>query len=359
MRRAMTKKTPICVLYALSILSLGHLFAADCDEHEDAFYALSSLSFHFEEEIEPIESTTDRIDFDISEVANLWERARAAPYGDKIVKAENHYLNALIASPEERHILLSKGKKIIDHAWTNLNPYSERPSEKVYENHRYVLRKDHWLRDAMDDIFKNFDAQKNSVEFDKAAFRMICKRTNDMIVADHANIPGYVIKIYLLEDKPEQSWRWMVNRCKGAENVRNLIARKNLEHFIVPDKWIYELPGSSHIAKGEENTPIANRRTPACLIATKMNIGSSNEARRAWKEKITRAHLRELYCIFSHGFASTFLHQNIPYTKEGKFACLDTEVPFRHHKYSKVTPYLSPKMQEYWKLLVKTGGKAN
>lgn len=363
----MIKKSILHFLSPLLVFFISHLSADIYDEHEDAFYALSSLRFHLEEELNPSESDDHTIIFDKTDVANLWERSSASPFTEDISQAEYYYQKALLAATEKQHALLSNAKTIVDSAWVNLNPYYERPLTKGLESHRYILPADHWLQDALDDIFTEFDAQKDEDAFQEAGFVKICKRNSDMIVAKHERIPGYIIKIYLREDMPEQSWRWMCNRCEGAENVRNLIKRKKLKHFNVPDKWIYQLPELTEcewahqlpdsIQSKSSTSSLVKQTYPACLVATLMNIVSNSKSRRAWKEKITHSHLQELYCILSHGFASTFLHQNIAYTNEGIFTCLDTEVPYRRHKYSAVNPYLSSEMQVYWDILVKTGGK--
>lgn len=353
-------------LYALLVFFISHMSADIYEDNEDAFYALSSLRFHLEEELDP-ELVDHTISFDKTDIANLWNRALASPFLNEIAEAESYYQEALFAAPAKQHTLFSKAKAIVDSAWVNLNPYYEQPLAKGFEHHRYILPTDHWLQEALDGIFTQFDAQKDEETFHDAGFVKICKRSSDMIVAKHSQIPGYIIKIYLREDKPEQSWKWMSNRCEGAENVRNLITRKNLKHFIVPDKWIYRLAGfdecdlidqlpDSIESKGRKSS-LVKQTSPACLVATMMNIVSYDGSRHAWKEKITHSHLRELYCILSHGFASTYIHQNIPYTKEGKFACLDTEIPFRHHKYSKINHYLNSEMRVYWDILVKTGGR--
>lgn len=353
----MTKKTLLYPLYFLLVFFMSHVSADTDDDNEGAFYALSSLRFHLEEELwnNAPEFDSDKISFSETDVTNLWQRAAASQCSKNIIKAQSYYQRASTASPSDHRAFLLKAKQIVDNAWEEINPAYQQPISKGFENHRYILSADHWLKTALDGIFTDFDAQKDHKTFKKAGFEIICKRTSDMIVAKHKLLPGYIIKIYLLEDKPEQSWKWMSNRCEGAENVRNLIKKKDLKHFIAPDKWIYQLPAPLE-CKGT-TASLIKQTSHACLVCTRMNILSYDGTRRAWKEIITHAHLRELYCILSHGFASTYIHGNIPYTKEGKFACLDTEIPYRRHKYDKVNHYLSPEMRVYWDILVKTGGR--
>lgn len=351
-------------LSSLLIFFVGYLPAETCKDYEDPFYAVSSLRYHLEEELWGDTEDSDRIEMTATDLALLWERAARSSLSKQVLKAESLFNLARTGSPSKQKKLLIKAKRKLDQVWNHLNPFFYQPIEKGF--HRFVLPNDHWLKNSLDTIFLNYDAQKNHEIFEEAGFHIICKRASKMIVADHECIPGYLIKIYLLEDKPEQTWKWMSRRCEGAENVRNLIAKKNLKHFTVPDKWIYRLPDTdlyeslafpSSLECESRTLDLVKLAHPACLVATKMNIGTSEESRKAWKEAMTHSILRELYCILSHGFASTYVHQNIPYTKEGKFTCLDTEVPFRHHKYSKIDHYLSPEMRMYWDILVKTGGK--
>lgn len=135
----------------------------------------------------------------------------------------------------------------------------------------------------------------------------------------------------------------------GAEKVRNLIEEKKIKFFTVPDKWIYPLP--------EFPKPIKIKQSQlVVLVVTDMNLVSKFETREAWKSIITQEHLDELYCILSHGHGSSGLVRNVPYTKNGTFAFVDTEKPNKLPKYDKAKVFFSKEMQEYWDLLVKTGG---
>ena len=88
-------------------------------------------------------------------------------------------------------------------------------------------------------------------------------------------------------------------------------------------------------------------------MVTHMHIVSIQYSREAWY-KASQEQLDELFCILSHGYASTFLPGNICYTVDGKFACIDTEVPMRRHNLKRVKEYFSEPMNLYWDQLIET-----
>ena len=127
----------------------------------------------------------------------------------------------------------------------------------------------------------------------------------------------------------------IITRCNAAERLRNLIKKEKIRYFTVPDKWIYTTPTI-------DQDPV--------LIVTYMNIVSKEQSKYAWKYLVKPKHLDELYCIIRHGCGSSKLVDNIPYTKEGVFTCIDTEKP--SHGDRNLKKYLSQKMKNYWDDLV-------
>lgn len=237
----------------------------------------------------------------------------------------------------------SANKKIV-HFYENFdnNPGLDQEMKKAIKP--YLLPLDHPMKAPLDLIFSESRALKNRETFINAGFNILFARPMSYIcVAKHPLLPGYLLKVYLdnetrqKEDTP--GWKWLANRCKAAEKIRKLIKKQKLEHFSVPDKWLYPVPVTE------------NSQQPVILIVTEMNILNSRKTKKAWSET-TEKQLDELYCILSHGYASTDLINNIPYTKEGKFTCIDTEYIKRNHKYRRIKPYLSEPMQVYWTELV-------
>lgn len=204
----------------------------------------------------------------------------------------------------------------------------------------YQLPEDHPLASLLDELFADPKTLRNESELKRAGFKILHQRPSSMLVASHPRLKGHLIKIHLHNGSRtfEQIWDNWVNRCKGADNVRKLIDEKKIRHFTVAHKWIY-------FPKIEEPLPI--------LIVTHMRTRSKEESIAAWKTQITRRHLREIFCLVSHGFASTSFPSNIPYLGKGRFAFVDTERPFREPIYEHGRAHLSPTMQAYWDTLLK------
>lgn len=208
----------------------------------------------------------------------------------------------------------------------------------------YAIPLEHSLLPTLDHLFSNPKTVKNQRNLEKAGFVVLHSRPSTLIVAKHSALPGYLIKIYLRssERPQEENWENLINRCKGAENIRNLIKKENLKYFTVPDKWLY-------LTQTEDPVLV--------LLTTYMDVVSKEESKHAWKHSISEKHLKELYCIISHGYASTLLPANIPYTKTGQFACVDTEQPQREPRYEKVKAHVSKRMGLYWERLVREGAR--
>lgn len=213
----------------------------------------------------------------------------------------------------------------------------------------------HPIKSVLDEIFQKPNILKNENTFAAAGFLTVSYRTSSFIrVAKHPLLPGYLVKVYLSTQpnrrrltKPD--WKALVHRCEGAASVRSLIAKKHLRYFTVPDKWIYPLP----LHALTEIDDADQRPQYIILVVTDMEILPGQ--RDIWKHKVSKEILDELFCILSHGYASTFLPGNIPLTKSGKFACIDTEFPKRRYDYQRVKEFLSPSMCAYWDSLVEKG----
>ena len=206
----------------------------------------------------------------------------------------------------------------------------------------YALPVEHSLRPALDRLFRDPKTLQNQKNLEKAGFVVLHSRPSTLIIAKHPALAGYLIKVYLLSSvRPQkENWENLVNRCRGAENIRKLIKQEGLKYFTVPDKWLY----------------VSSTGDPVLvLIATHIDTVSKEDSKYAWKHSVSYKHLEELYCIISHGYASTLLPANIPYTKKGIFACVDTEQPQREPRYENVKVHISKKMRLYWEELVRTG----
>ena len=204
----------------------------------------------------------------------------------------------------------------------------------------YFLAEDHEMKPILDLLFQDRSVLKSNSSLKKAGFKVLHDRPSSMIIVSHPLLKGHLVKLHLNDSRrtKEQIWGNFVKRCKGADNIRKMIKEENIKFFTVADKWLYFPPF-------EEAAPL--------LLVTDMEVYERNESREAWKTKITRKHIREVYSIIRRGLASTSLPSNTPYTKNGNFAFVDTESPFRYPMYNHARKHLSPEMQLYWDTLRK------
>jgi len=206
----------------------------------------------------------------------------------------------------------------------------------------YFLPEQHWLSINLDRIFSSGNILKRTSTFEKAGFKILHHQDTGMKVAKHPLLPGYLVKAYTSSHRT-YGMDWAVNRCIGAERIRKLIEKENLTYFTVPEKWIYVVSYPDPVE--------------VILLVRDMKLVSSEESRKVWKNT-SKEQLKQLYTILSHGFASCSLPGNIPYTKKGKFACIDTAYPYRKFDLNYVKKFFSSKNREYWDLILREGEKA-
>ncbi|MBS0649212.1 MAG: hypothetical protein JSS10_08325 [Verrucomicrobia bacterium] len=213
----------------------------------------------------------------------------------------------------------------------------------------YLLPQNHPLKPQLDSIFSRQRALENPKALREAGFDIVIAMPHSfIIVARHPSMPGYIFKLYLDSETRRKNnispTEWLIRRCQGAAKIRKIIKKEKIKHFVVPDKWLYVLPLSP---ASHELDP-----KPVLLVETDMNLESHPLTALAWKTAIEPEHLQELYAIIKKGVGSIHVVSNIPYTKEGKFAFIDTENIHQPLKLKKVKKYLSPDMQLFWDRLI-------
>lgn len=237
------------------------------------------------------------------------------------------------------------------------NPYMTKEERKAIQP--YLLPVNHPIKEKLDRIFSGMRVTLNEDTFAAAGFVTKYNQPRSYIkVASHPLLPGYLVKVTLdselrlKEDIP--SWKWFVRRIEGANKIRQVIRQIGSAYFTVPQKWIYPLPINPPTPKS-----FAYSRKNVILIVEDMEIVSEKENLLAWRNLITPRHLEEFYTITMSAGGASYRASNVPYTKKGKFAFIDTEYPYKTPHYHVFTKYLSPAMTNYWNELItrKKGGK--
>lgn len=240
----------------------------------------------------------------------------------------------------QRSEAYTQPKHVSEETWKRLKPY--------------FLPLDHPIRPCLEKIFSETRVTLSIKSLKKAGFiHPRPRKWTHLIVTKHPEVPGYVFKIYLdaqryFKQKPEYT-HWL-ERIHGVLAIENEIQTHNWEHtFKVPKKWIYPLPK-------EPSPPKDFMRKNFILVEEDMNIFDEEANNDKWKSDwVTTEKLDALYSILEGlGLRDCAKPDNIPFSKDGKIAFVDTQTfdswPVN---YKKLIPYLTPKMQSYWKQLTK------
>lgn len=312
--------------------------------NETVISAISSLKCYLEQKQDSSELD---IPFEEEDIALLWEKASLSG-NQKILNLRDRF------EANSNDELLEND---LNEVWDNLKNSFNYNKNTAKDYSQYLIPSNHPLAPALDAIFYSSRATANMQTMFAAGFSKVSfQHSSFMCVAWHPGLPGFLLKLYLdSETRVKEGlpgYVWLTQRCHGAREIRKLIQKKGIKYFTVPDKFLYQLP--------EEPAPILPpgvEGQPVLLVATDMDIASSQETLDAWKNKITTKHLDELYVILSHGYGSAYVGPNVPLTKSGLFAFIDTEYPKRKIKYHQVKTFLSEPMSRYWDELVRKGGK--
>lgn len=208
----------------------------------------------------------------------------------------------------------------------------------------YLLPSNHPIRNKLDQIFSQTRATTNELTMKMAGFQALdIWKWDKVFVARHPALQGYLIKAYL-DNHLYMDDALLINRIIGANALRAAIPILGYQnYFKVPQKWLYPLP--------DVPSAFPNLRPKNfILIVEDMNIVDSEKNKKMYLKAMDEKRLQALFHLLNmFGLADSIYIKNIPFSKDGKIAFVDTE---RHHiwpvPFKKLTPSLNPKMQTYW-----------
>lgn len=157
----------------------------------------------------------------------------------------------------------------------------------------------------------------------EGGFRLVegSKRVHhdQIMVAGHPELSGYLLKSYpLLGDKisPYRRLLEYCVRCEKAAVVRHYIAEQRCRYLTVPSKWIYWLGSRS----------VSRRATAGyyLLIVEEMDLLSEEEAE-VWYRTHCDGWVEEVLRLYLAMGGLDCNPENLPVTRDGKIALLDTE----------------------------------
>lgn len=292
--------------------------------------------------------------FSTANAESVHDDCDAAIEYNGVIDQANYYFEQAILEPQNRQEHIAKAIQHANFVFQNSKNFhsieKKVKTSKIKKKIKpYLISNKHPAKPILDSLFSQSRVTANLQTLINAGFEVLhIKESSYVIIARHPQLPGYLLKLYLDSDqrtrKGKPSWQWLMQRCQGANIIRKLIAKKKIKNFVVPDKWLYELPT---FPNGSPNQHLV------LAIVTDMQLASSEEREVAWQTHATKAHLDELYQILSRGSGSNFLSSNVPLTKSGKFAFVDTEYPKRRISLYKVKWYISPSLHPYWDKLTR------
>lgn len=219
----------------------------------------------------------------------------------------------------------------------------------------YFLPVNHPIKQKLDKIFGKKRITSNCHTLANAGFiKPKQGRHTGVIVTKHKKLKGYVIKLLSDENPDMAEWVNMVLRIKGAKIIQDAIDKHGYQYlFKVPKKWIYPLPA-------EPSPPENHYRKNFILIAEDMRVYKKPNNLMHWKESMTGKKLKAIYTLITElGLDDSIYPWNIPFSKDGKMAFVDTERFYRWPvPYDRTLIYLSKSMHNFWIRLVETNGAA-
>lgn len=147
-------------------------------------------------------------------------------------------------------------------------------------------------------------------DWKRTGFNVIERDEDEIVmIAAHPSLPGYLFKKFRNKISAKRQLENYRLRAEGAAAVRKLVTDKQLQHIVVPQKWVRELPSipGAHI-----------------LLVEHIDVRTRSETKKAYP-KIGEAVLRDL-CVIVHAFRGLDSGaRNMLLTKDGKIAFIDTE----------------------------------
>ncbi len=222
-------------------------------------------------------------------------------------------------------------------------------SSEVFEQLTpYFLPADHPAKKTLDRLFSNTEVLKSDRTLKKAGFKQSGARGYSKTkILKHKKLKKYMIKAFTDAEEEVVEWEIWMRRIDGALAIKTVIDRNNFQHiFKVPQKWVYQVP------RKQENFQEKN----FILVVEDMEIFDKRGNNIMWNglAYVTKEKLNALFIVFKEaGLIDSIYIDNIPFSLDEKIAFVDTEF---FHKwpvpYSKLTCFLSKKMQLHWLELI-------
>jgi hypothetical protein len=148
-----------------------------------------------------------------------------------------------------------------------------------------------------------------------AGFKILPNSENKILVASHPLVEGYLFKKYSNRVDSNEQLNNYQRRIEGAQKLQAFVTEHHLRYIAVPEKWLYTYE--------VRQAPIH------ILIVERLKILSAEESKQAYSH-IRKTVLRELCKVLFTFKGLDSVVKNLPFTKAGQIAFIDTEHWKRH-----------------------------
>lgn len=218
----------------------------------------------------------------------------------------------------------------------------------------YLLPKKHFAFAALKQIFSKKGVLASTDSMEAAGFEiMLYRQGRGLIVASHPLLKNFLVKTYL-DTATHVDWTRWVRRVEGRERIQKFFDENLIynTYFKVPLKWIYQIPPKKRGEPTENSIP-----REYILLVENMDLVDKKTNLEMYQNHISYETLDGLYLVIDQtGFSDGHV-ANLPFSKDGKIAFIDTEYTnvWPVH-FDWLTKRFCPRKQRYWEALIENKG---
>lgn len=175
----------------------------------------------------------------------------------------------------------------------------------------YILPEDHFLQKALATVFCDPQIVASRQSLQMAGFDLFEHDHRGIAIARHPELPGHLVKVFINDVPHELQVQNYIARIEGSRALQEFIDEQGLEHIVTPKKWLYPL---------KEN----DLGIMCVLLVQELDICTTSETRRLYST-IDQDVLHELCMVVQEFRGLDSVTKNMPFTKDGKIAFVDTE----------------------------------
>ena len=223
-----------------------------------------------------------------------------------------------------------------------------RQAEEHRRDHKYLksylIPKNHPLHKHLRYLFSHSCMFRSAEKFRDAGFIVKLGHRNLMVGA-FPSLPEYLFKKFADCRSQKNQLGNYIKRIKGARVLRQYIKEHNFKHLVVPEKWLYKLPG--RFSKNSTNG------VAYILIVENMDIyddwDDPDGVAKNLYYNMNIEMLTELCTILHDVGGCDGYPRNQPFTRSGKIAFVDTEHvgQLKGHFVKHIVPALNEELQAY------------